>query len=732
MAAYADIIIDISAPTLDRSFQYEVPKELQDRAEIGAPVLVPFANAKTPRRGYIVGLSDELKVAPEKLKPIADIPEKDITIEDSMVALAYRIKRRYGGSLYDALRTVIPSRQKIASVPKRKIRRVMTVDALTALLAETPRSQTAKARLYIALIETEEIPYELVTGKLKITKAALDRAEEAGILAVIEQDEADNEPGEGLTVTLNDEQVHAADTISAGFGTSGVYVLHGITGSGKTEVYLSVIEKTLATGKQVIVLIPEIALTYQTVLRFYRCFGDRVAFVHSKMPAGERYRMRERAKEGKISIMIGPRSALFTPFPDLGMIIVDEEHETSYRSELTPRYHAVDVAVERARMCGATVVLGSATPSLETFYHCEQGDYTLLTLSKRAKDGAMLPRSEIVDLREELKAKNFSVISRRLRTAIEERLEKHEQVMLFLNRRGYAGFVSCRSCGYIAQCPHCDISLTYHNDGTLRCHYCGHKVPYQKKCPECGSQYFLPFGKSGTQKIEELVEKEFPKARVLRMDADTTKAADDYEAILSEFAEGKGDILIGTQMIVKGHDFPNVTLVGALAADLSLGVADYACAERTFDLLAQAAGRAGRDKIPGEVIIQTYRPDHYAITAAAASDYRSFYDTEIRYRRSFGYPPVRHMLTVVGGHRRENTLEKAMDELAVKAREIAEQGGATVIGPATPQLQKKNDMYFRVIYVKCNDIESLIAVKDAAEAWMHAARGGVGLTFDMD
>ncbi|MBO4653788.1 MAG: primosomal protein N' [Lachnospiraceae bacterium] len=732
MAAYADIIIDISAPTLDRSFQYEVPKELQDRAEIGAPVLVPFANAKAPRRGYIVGLSDELKVAPEKLKPIADIPEKDITIEDSMVALAYRIKRRYGGSLYDALRTVIPSRQKIASVPKRKIRRVMTADALTELLTETPRSQTAKARLYSALIETEEIPYELVTGKLKITKAALDRAEEAGILAVIEQDEADNEPGEGLTVTLNDEQVHAADTISAGFGTSGVYVLHGITGSGKTEVYLSVIEKTLATGKQVIVLIPEIALTYQTVLRFYRCFGDRVAFVHSKMPAGERYRIRERAKEGKISIMIGPRSALFTPFPNLGMIIVDEEHENSYRSELTPRYHAVDVAVERARMCGATVVLGSATPSLETFYHCEQGDYTLLTLSKRAKDGAMLPRSEIVDLREELKAKNFSVISRRLRTAIEERLEKHEQVMLFLNRRGYAGFVSCRSCGYIAQCPHCDISLTYHNDGTLRCHYCGHKVPYQKKCPECGSQYFLPFGKSGTQKIEELVEKEFPKARVLRMDADTTKAADDYEAILSEFAEGKGDILIGTQMIVKGHDFPNVTLVGALAADLSLGVADYACAERTFDLLAQAAGRAGRDKIPGEVIIQTYRPDHYAITAAAASDYRSFYDTEIRYRRSFGYPPVRHMLTIVGGHRRENTLEKAMDELAVKAREIAEQGGATVIGPATPQLQKKNDMYFRVIYVKCNDIESLIAVKDAAEAWMHAARGGVGLTFDMD
>ena len=732
MAAYADIIIDIAAPVLDRSFQYEIPDHLRDRAEIGAPVMVPFGNAKAPRRGYIVGMSDELKVTRDKLKPIEDIPEKGLSIEDSLVELAYRIKRRYGGSLYDALRTVIPSRQKVTSVPKRKVRRCMPADNLAEVLAALPKRETAKARLYGALLETEEIPYELVTGKLKITKQALTKAQDDGILTVAELDESESEPGAGLTVTLNGEQISAADTVAESLGRGGVFVLHGITGSGKTEVYLRVIERALAEGKQVIVLIPEIALTYQTVLRFYRCFGDRVAFVHSKMPAGERYRMRERAKEGKISIMIGPRSALFTPVPNLGLIIVDEEHETSYRSELTPRYHAVDVAVERARMCGATVVLGSATPSLETYYHCEQGDYRLLTLSKRAKDGAQLPRTEIVDLREEIKAKNFSVISRRLRSVVEERLDRHEQVMLFLNRRGYAGFVSCRSCGYIAQCPHCDISLTYHNDGTLRCHYCGHRVPYVKACPECGSAYFLPFGKSGTQKIEELVAKEFPKARVLRMDADTTKEADDYESILSDFAEGKGDILIGTQMIVKGHDFPNVTLVGALAADLSLGVADYGCAERTFDLLAQAAGRAGRDRIPGEVIIQTYRPDHYAITTAADADYRSFYETEIRYRRSFGYPPVRHMLTVNGGHRREDTLTKAMEELAARARQVAEDVGATVIGPALPQMPKKNDMYFRVIYVKSSDIESLIAVKDAAEEWMHEGHGGVGLTFDVD
>ena len=730
--AYADIIIDISAPTLDRSFQYGIPAELQDRAEVGSPVLVQFGSSKTPRRGYIVGLSDKPKLDPGKIKPILDIPKRDMSIEDSLVELAYRIKRRYGGSLYDSLRTVIPSRQKIASVPKRKIRRAMPKGDLQEVLAALSARETAKARLYAALLETEEIPYELVTGKLKISRAALAKAEEEGILTVAELAESESEPGQGLTVELNDEQLAAAGAIEESLGHGGVFVLHGITGSGKTEVYLSVIETALAEGKQVIVLIPEIALTYQTVLRFYRCFGDRVAFVHSKMPAGERYRMHERAKEGKISIMIGPRSALFTPFPDLGLIIVDEEHETSYRSELTPRYHAVNVAVERAEMCGATVVLGSATPSLETYRCCETGEYKLLTLSKRAKDGALLPRSEIIDLREELKAKNYSVISRRLHKAIEERLARHEQVMLFLNRRGYAGFVSCRACGYIAKCPHCDISLTYHNDGTLQCHYCGHRVPYKKACPECGSPYFLPFGKSGTQKIEELVEKEFPKARVLRMDADTTKAADDYEAILSDFAEGRGDILIGTQMIVKGHDFPNVTLVGALAADLSLGVADYACAERTFDLLAQAAGRAGRDRIPGEVIIQTYRPEHYAITTAADSDYHTFYETEIRYRRSFGYPPIRHMLTIVGGHRREAALEKAMEELGGLVRDTVKTADAAVIGPTLPQMPKKNDMYFRVIYVKSGSIETLIAVKDAAESWMHQARGGAGLTFDMD
>ncbi len=730
MTAYADVIIDIAAPTLDKSFQYAVPAEWQQEAVIGAPVLVPFGNGKMPRKGYIVGLSDEPKLDIEKIKPIASIPKKDLTIEDELVTLAYSVKRRYGGSLYEALRTVIPVRSRVVPIPKRLVVRTLTTDALTERIGALSKREKARERLYRALLESEEIPYELVTGKLKISKAALETMEREGILQIRKLEQASQYPGEGITVLLNEEQKAAVRAVCEA-KPGQTLLLHGITGSGKTEVYLSVIEQVLAEGKQVIVLIPEIALTYQTVLRFYRCFGERVAFVNSKMAAGERYLVRERAKKGEISIMIGPRSALFTPFRRLGLIVVDEEHETSYKSETTPRYQAVEVARERAAMCGAKVLLGSATPSMESYYRCKNGEYTLLTLTKRAKDGSSLPKATLTDMREELKARNFSVLGRRLKAAIEDRLQRHQQVMLFLNRRGYAGFVSCRSCGYTAMCPHCDISMTFHKDNTLRCHYCNETVPYTRTCPNCGSAYFLPFGRSGTQKIEELVCKEFPNAAVLRMDADTTKATEDYETILTDFAEGRGDILIGTQMIVKGHDFPNVTLVGVLAADLSLGVAEYSGAERTFDLIAQAAGRAGRDREPGEVIIQTYQPEHYAITAAAKQDFEAFYESEIRYRKICGYPPCRHMLLIQGGNRKETALRETMEEIAELARTEGQKDAVTVIGPGPTGLQKRNDVYRQIVYVKHADPEVLIRIKDAVERKMLTDRHGSGVVFDL-
>ena len=390
---------------------------------------------------------------------------------------------------------------------------------------------------------------------------------------------------------------------------------------------MEMIARVIRDGKQAIVLIPEIALTYQTVMRFYKRFGERISILNSRMSNGERYDQMMRAKAGNIDVMIGPRSALFTPFPNLGLIVIDEEHEPTYKSEQIPRYHARETAIARAKLEGASVVLGSATPSLEAFYRShvgkklsgtsmadgeyreffgggwEEEQYELLTLKNRSQKQS-LPEVHVVDLREELKKGNRSIISEKLHELMEERLEKKQQIMLFINRRGYAGFVSCRNCGHVVKCQHCDVSLTSHRGGKLVCHYCGHEEQDISVCPECGSKHIGGF-RVGTQQIEDLIKKEFPSARVLRMDMDTTKEKDGHEKILEQFASEDADILVGTQMIVKGHDFPNVTLVGILAADMSLYADDYRAGERTFQLLTQAAGRAGRGSEKGEVVIQT-------------------------------------------------------------------------------------------------------------------------------
>ena len=430
--------------------------------------------------------------------------------------------------------------------------------------------------------------------------------------------------GEKKEIRLNEEQQRIVDEITGEWEEDppGRYLIHGITGSGKTEVYMELIRYAVSRGQQAIVLIPEIALTYQTVLRFYRNFGDRVSVINSRLSQGERYDQFERARNGELDVMIGPRSALFTPFSRLGIIVMDEEHEPAYQSETMPRYHAREVALQRGKMEHARVVLGSATPSLEAYYGAMTGKYRLFRLTRRAGQ-AELPSVSVVDLRQELREGNRSMLSRSLREAIEERLSSGEQVMLFLNRRGYAGFVSCRSCGHVLTCPHCAVSLSLHRGGKLVCHYCGYEQPAVKNCPRCGSGFIRTF-RAGTQQVEEELQREFPRARVLRMDLDTTRGKEDHQKILSAFAGREADILVGTQMIVKGHDFPDVTLVGALAADLSLHIPDYRAAERTFQLLTQAAGRAGRGKSRGLVIIQTYDPDHYAVQAAAAQDYESF------------------------------------------------------------------------------------------------------------
>jgi primosomal protein N' (replication factor Y) len=427
--------------------------------------------------------------------------------------------------------------------------------------------------------------------------------------------------------------------------------------------------------------------------------------------------------------MIGPRSALFTPFPNLGLIVIDEEHEPTYKSEQIPRYHARETAIERARLEGASVVLGSATPSLEAFYLAEQGEYEILTLKERSKKQE-LPKVYTIDLREELKSGNRSIISKKLHELIEERLEKKQQIMLFLNRRGYAGFIACRSCGYVVKCPHCDVSMSVHRGGKMVCHYCGYEEREHLVCPECGSKHIGGF-RAGTQQIEELVKKEFPSARVLRMDMDTTKEKDGHEKILEAFANEEADILIGTQMIVKGHDFPKVTLVGILAADLSLYADDYRAGERTFQLLTQAAGRAGRGREKGEVVIQTYSPEHYAVETAASQDYQAFYQEEIAYRKLMGYPPVEQLVAILVSGDDEKHLEMACDYLKKFAERI-NKNQVRIIGPTSPYVGKINDVYRRVLYLKHTDYHSLTAMKDKLEQYIEMNAGFAKLRIQFD
>ena len=553
---------------------------------------------------------------------------------------------------------------------------------------------------------------------LKITSSVIQGLERDGVVRQISRVQYRNPfagkfEQTGIQRTLTEEQKNAVDGIWDEYaqGIRKTYLLEGVTGSGKTEVYMELISRVIAEGKQAIVLIPEIALTFQTVRRFYERFGDRVSVMHSRLSEGERYDQLLRAKAGEIDVMIGPRSALFTPFSQIGVMIIDEEHEGAYKSETVPRYDAREVAAVRAKKHGASLILGSATPSVETSRRAREGKFGWYRLTTRIGQ-AILPEVSVVDLREELRDGNRSIFSRRLLSAMDDRLKKRQQTMLFLNRRGLSGFVSCRSCGKSIRCPHCDVTLSLHKDGSLRCHYCGYRIPMPKNCPSCGSPYISGF-RAGTQQIEREVHRLFPQARVLRMDYDTTRTRESYEQILSAFGNGQADILVGTQMIVKGHDFPKVTLVGILAADLSLNASDYRAGERTFQLLTQAVGRAGRGVLPGEAVIQTYQPDHYAITCAAAQDYKSFYEEEILYRELSGYPPAAHMLAVqIYGKEEEN-----VKQLARRLTDVVKSNMdfLQILGPTPANISKINDIYRYVFYAKHAEYDTLVAVKDCVE-----------------
>ncbi len=739
---YADIIVDISHEKLDKPFQYRVPERLRDSLEIGMCVTVPFGNGGRRLKGYVIEIGEDCKFDPQRTKDILEITTKNAGVEDRLIALAGWIRKNYGSTMIQALKTVIPAKQTVKRLEHRTLQRLMNREEIISLLGESRRKkQVARERLLRELVEQEEIPYEWVTGKLGVSAQTVRGLEKAGAVRVVsteslrdpvrltQEDEAVN--GRQMRPMLSDAQRRIAEEILADFdaGSPGTYLIHGITGSGKTEVYMQIVEEMVRRGRQAIVLIPEIALTYQTLLRFYRRFGSRVSVMNSTLSPGEKYDQCERAKNGEIDVIIGPRSALFTPFPKLGVIIMDEEHENSYKSEATPKYHARETAARLAGMCGASLVLGSATPSMEAYYRAQSGEYKLYTLKERLT-GGQLPTVYTIDLRQELKEGNRSIFSRKLQELLADRLQKGEQSILFLNRRGYAGFISCRACGHVMKCPHCDVSLSEHKGGRLICHYCGYSEPKPSVCPKCGSRYISGF-KAGTQQIEEKLRELFPDVRTLRMDGDTTKTKDSYEQILSAFSNGEADVLIGTQMIVKGHDFPGVTLVGVLAADLSLGANDYRAGERTFQLLTQAVGRAGRGALPGEAVIQTYQPEHYAVTYAAKQDYEGFYNEEILYRELGGYPPAAHMLAVQIFAREESRGQLLAEALAECVRgkmpaergqerkDAAQTGGESdrmqIIGPAAASIGRINDIFRFVFYVKSAKYDTLVKVKDVLE-----------------
>lgn len=736
MSSYADIIVDITHEKLDRTFQYRIPEALEDKIFPGSQVKIPFGNGNRLVTGYVLSVSGEAKFEESRMKEIRELSEDAVTVEARLITLAAWMKHTYGSTMIQALKTVLPVKSKSKAREKRRIVLMQTPDAARETLEELGRKKyKAKARLVERLLEEQSLDYTEAAKKLKVTAATVKSLEEQGVIKVTQSTRSQS-PGSGtkepgVRFQLSDSQEQAAEGIFREWKEKDrPCLLQGVTGSGKTMVYMKLIEKVLQEGRQAIVLIPEIALTYQNVERFRGYFGDRIAVLNSKMTPAQRYEQMELASEGQVSIMLGPRSALFTPFPNLGLIIIDEEHESSYKSEVTPRYHARETAIERARLEQAHVVLGSATPSVDAYYRCRTGEFALFVLGGRY-GSSRLPDVCIVDMREELKKGNRSILSTALTERMSTCLERKEQAMLFLNRRGYAGFISCRSCGYVVKCPHCDVSLTEHNDGTLVCHYCGYRVRQQNRCPSCGSPYIGGF-RAGTQQIEQIVQKTFPGVRTLRMDADTTRNRESYGKILSAFADREADVLIGTQMIVKGHDFPDVTLVGVLAADLSLNAADYRAGERTFQILTQAVGRAGRKEKKGTAVIQTYQPEHYSIRAAAAQDYPAFFDEEIGYRELMDYPPAYHMMAIHASCPEEERLEQAMEYIRRFLLRFHVEPRVQLIGPARESVAKISDLYRFVLYVKASSPEVLFSLRERLERYIEINSGFSNIYIQFD
>lgn len=694
---YAEIILNSEAIEIDRPFTYKVPLDMEEKVKVGQIVKVPFGVRSKPVEGFILDLKaeEEMKVS-FKMKSILSVENEEPVITEDDLKLINFLREEYLCKYIDAIRLLIPV--GILKGAKSKSRNVI-------VFINDNLEKIKNKDGYIEIIDF----IKRNTGKYTKTELSkehgfsiykLNKLMEHGLIKSEEEivfryntREYNKDVQKNLTV----EQSMAIKEIEE--SEENLILLKGVTGSGKTEVYMRIVEKTLEEGKSAIVLVPEIALTPQMIERFKGRFGSNVALFHSKLSDGERFDEWYRVKEGKASLIIGARSAIFLPAKNLGLIIIDEEHENTYKSDQNPKYQTKEVAEYIAKLKGCKVILGSATPTIESYYRAISGEMKLVELNHRV-DNKPMPKMMLVDMREELRSGNKSLFSRRLYASMKEKLEKGEQIILFLNRRGFSTFVSCRSCGYVFHCEDCDISMTYHKNGFLVCHYCGKTKKQPNLCPKCGSKYVKFFG-AGTERVEEEVRRYFKNARILRMDVDTTRAKDSHEKIYNAFKAREADILIGTQMVSKGLDFPNVTLVGILAADMSLNLPDYRAAERSFQIITQVAGRAGRGDKEGEVIVQTYTPEHYSLQYAKKYDYENFYEKEFTIRAMMGYPPFGRILLINGSGKNEDELRKQMIYLGEKVKEKAEEfGGLEVLGPTPCIIYRIKENYRWQIIIK--------------------------------
>ena len=694
---YAEIILNSEAIEIDRPFTYKVPLDMEEKVKVGQIVKVPFGVRSKPVEGFILDLKaeEEMKVS-FKMKNILSVENEEPIITEDDLKLINFLREEYLCKYIDAIRLLIPV--GILKGAKSKSRNVI-------VFINDNLEKIKNKDGYIEIIDF----IKRNTGKYTKTELSkehgfsiykLNKLMEHGLIKSEEEivfryntREYNKDVQKNLTV----EQSMAIKEIEE--SEENLILLKGVTGSGKTEVYMRIVEKTLEEGKSAIVLVPEIALTPQMIERFKGRFGSNVALFHSKLSDGERFDEWYRVKEGKASLIIGARSAIFLPAKNLGLIIIDEEHENTYKSDQNPKYQTKEVAEYIAKLKGCKVILGSATPTIESYYRAISGEMKLVELNHRV-DNKPMPKMMLVDMREELRSGNKSLFSRRLYASMKEKLEKGEQIILFLNRRGFSTFVSCRSCGYVFHCEDCDISMTYHKNGFLVCHYCGKTKKQPNLCPKCGSKYVKFFG-AGTERVEEEVRRYFKNARILRMDVDTTRAKDSHEKIYNAFKAREADILIGTQMVSKGLDFPNVTLVGILAADMSLNLPDYRAAERSFQIITQVAGRAGRGDKEGEVIVQTYTPEHYSLQYAKKYDYENFYEKEFTIRAMMGYPPFGRILLINGSGKNEDELRKQMIYLGEKVKEKAEEfGGLEVLGPTPCIIYRIKENYRWQIIIK--------------------------------